>query len=175
MQDLLVRSAGDAFLVGERQIPKHNHRQLSFSQAQITDERQLELSVSSDIPYQRSWYYEVLEHSAEAVDLSRFNDGAMALFNHNRDDYIGVIERAWLKNGKLYNILRFDTHELAERILQSINNNIIRNVSIGYVIPIRVQKRNFELRAQVWSIQRDKLFPIHSDFENYTLERELVS
>ena len=43
------------------------------------------------------------------------------------------------------------------------------------LIPIRVQKRNFELRAQVSSIQRDKLFPIHSDFvENYTLERELV-
>ncbi len=42
------------------------------------------------------------------------------------------------------------------------------------VIPIRVQKRNFELRPLFCSIQRDKLFPIHSDFENYTLERELV-
>jgi hypothetical protein len=42
------------------------------------------------------------------------------------------------------------------------------------IIPIRVQKRNFELKLQVWSIERDKLFRIHSDFENYTLERELV-
>ena len=65
---------------------------------------------------------------------------------------------------------------VAEQVLRTqlavgiafISNEIFK------LIPIRVQKRNFELRAQVWSIQRDKLFPIHSDFENYTLERELV-
>jgi hypothetical protein len=49
-----------------------------------------------------------------------------------------------------------------------------RSLPSGNLIPIRVQKRNFELRFLVWSIKRDKLFRIHSDFENYTLERKLV-
>jgi hypothetical protein len=54
---------------------------------------------------------------------------------------------------------------------QSVFDRSRRDVVL---IPIRVQKRNFELRFLVWSIKRDKLFRIHSDFENYTLERKLV-
>jgi HK97 family phage major capsid protein len=135
MKDLLIRSAGDTFEVGDRQIPKTNYRQLSLdSKALISDERTIDLSVSSDVPYARWWYYEILDHSPDAVDLSRMNDGAMSLYNHHRDDYLGVIDKAWVDGGKLYNTIRFDTHELAEKILKSINSGIIKNVSIGYMV-----------------------------------------
>jgi HK97 family phage major capsid protein len=135
MKDLSIKSLGDGFEVGDRQIPKTNYRQLSLdSKALISDERTIDLSVSSDVAYARWWYYEILDHSEGAVDLSRMNDGAMSLYNHNRDDYLGVIEKAWLDGGKLYNTIRFDSHELAEKIVKSINGGIIKNVSIGYLV-----------------------------------------
>ena len=115
------------------QVPKHNTRYLEL-EPQLTDERTLELSVSSELPYERWYGWEELDHSEAAVDLSRFNDGAQVLFNHNRDDYIGIIEKAWLDGGKLYNRIKFDTHELAEKIYQSVKGGIVRNVSIGYQI-----------------------------------------
>lgn len=131
-------------------IPKHNQRTsavlgvspISDSsktryldlKPEITEERTIELSVSSDLPYLRWFGYEELEHSPEAVDLSRLNDGANVLFNHNRDDYIGIVQKAWLESGKLYNQILFDTHDLAEKIYQSILSGIVRNVSIGYEI-----------------------------------------
>jgi HK97 family phage major capsid protein len=136
-QEILIRSDGDYFVVPElkRHIPKTNYRELILdTKAVVSDERTIDLSVSSDKPYTRWWYHEILDHSDEAVDLSRMNDSAMSLYNHNRDDYLGVIEKAWLDGGKLYNTIRFDEHELAEKIVRSINKGIIKNVSIGYIV-----------------------------------------
>jgi HK97 family phage major capsid protein/HK97 family phage prohead protease len=151
--DELIRS-GNAFddedqhfdFGGIRKIPKNQRRFISLdSKALISDERTIDLSVSSDFPYQRWWYYEILDHSPECVDLSRMNDGAMSLYNHNRDDYLGVIEKAWLEDGKLYNTIKFDDHELAEKIVKSINSGIIKNVSIGYMVhELELFKKNEE-------------------------------
>jgi hypothetical protein len=139
-QELLMKDLGEAFVTANPepnksypQIPKQNQRFLELN-PNITQERTIELSVSSETPYFRWFGYEELDHSPEAVDLSRFNDGANVLFNHNRDDYIGIIQKAWLDGGKLYNRILFDTHELAEKIYQSIKSGIVRNVSIGYEI-----------------------------------------
>lgn len=119
--------------IQNRRIPKHNYRQLALdTKALVSEERTITVSVSSDEPYKRWGYCEILEHSKEAVDLIRMNNGAMNLYNHDRDSYLGVIEKAWLDSGKLYNTIRFDDHELAERIVKSINNGIVKNVSIGY-------------------------------------------
>ena len=166
--EVLIRSQGDVFVVGDRSIPKNNYRNITLVKAEISEERQLELSVSSDKPYKRYWYYEELEHSESAVDLARFNDSANLLFNHNRDDYLGVIEKAWLGDGKLINVVRFDTHELAERILNSVNNGIIRNVSIGYVIDELVLVKKSEsdyntYRATKWTPLETSLVTVPAD------------
>lgn len=115
-------------------LPTENKRFLAVEDAKISEDRTVELSVSSNVPYLRWFGYEELEHTEAAVNLSRFNDNANVLFNHNRDDYIGVVEKAWLEDGKLYAQIRFDTHSLAEKIYQSVKAGIIRNVSIGYTI-----------------------------------------
>ena len=166
--EVLIRSQGDVFVVGDRSIPKNNYRNIPLVKAKISEERRLELSVSSNKPYKRYWYYEELEHSEAAVDLARFNDSANLLFNHNRDDYLGVIEKAWLGDGKLINIVRFDTHELAERILKSVNNGIIRNVSIGYVIDELVLVKKSEsdyntYRATKWTPLETSLVTVPAD------------
>ncbi|MEM7756574.1 MAG: phage major capsid protein [Cyanobacteria bacterium P01_A01_bin.40] len=137
-QELLIRSEGDYFLVPDqnnqtRQIPKINRRDITLDKkALVSDDRKIDLSVSSDTPYKRWWYYEILDHTKDAVTLDRMNDSAMNLFNHNRNDYLGVIEKAWLEDGKLYNTVRFGTHQRAEEIVKAINEGIMKNVSIGY-------------------------------------------
>lgn len=134
-REILITSSGDLFRAGNITIPKSNTRRLAIKDdAIVSDERTMSISVSSEQPFNRSWYYEILEHSKDAVNLERFNDGAMCLYNHKSDNYLGVIEKAWLDGGKLYSKIRFDEHELAEQIVRSINNRIVRNVSIGYLI-----------------------------------------
>ena len=128
----------DRYIIGgDRYILKNNSRDLAISKSdlvEIGEERTINISVSSDQPYDRGYFYEVLHHTDSAIDLGRMNDGAMALYNHRRDDYVGVIERAWIESGRLYNTIRFDDHELAEKIVRSIQKGIMRNVSIGYAI-----------------------------------------
>lgn len=172
-EKLLIRSEGDYFLVPDnnnqtRQLPKNNYRELSFESAEITEERTLDLSVSSNQAYERWGFYEVLEHNKSAVDLSRFNDHAIVLFNHNRDDYIGVIEKAWLKGGKLYNTIRFDDSDQAEKILRSVNNGVISHVSIGYRINelVLAKKSDDDLptyKATAWTPFETSLVTVPAD------------
>jgi HK97 family phage major capsid protein len=169
MEDLLIRAEGDNFIIGDRAISAINYRELALSQkAIISDDRTLELSVSSEQSYKRWHYYEILEHSKEAIDLSRMNDGAMLLYNHNRDDYIGVIERAWISQNKLYNAIKFDTHELAEKIVRSINAGIIKNVSIGYRINelVLVEKSDEDMntyKATSWQPFESSIVTVPAD------------
>jgi HK97 family phage major capsid protein/HK97 family phage prohead protease len=173
MSILLMKDLGQTFVPANpepnksyRQIPKHNTRFLEL-QPEITDERTISLSVSSDTPYYRWFGYEELEHTEAAVDLSRFRDGANVLFNHNRDDYIAVIQKAWLDGGRLYNEIKFDTHELAEKIYQSIKSGIVRNVSIGYEInelKLIGQRDNIDVyRAVRWTPFESSIVTVPAD------------
>ncbi len=148
------------------QIPKHNQRFIELK-SELTEERTIELSVSSDLPHLRWFGYEELDHTEGAVDLSRFNDGANVLFNHNRDDYIGIIQKAWLDGGRLYNRILFDTHELAEKIYQSIKAGIVRNVSIGYEInqlKLVEQRDNIDVyRAIKWTPFETSIVTVPAD------------
>lgn len=99
------------------------------------DKRTLELSFSSEIEVKRYGIIEVLDHSPGAVDLSRLNNGGPLLFNHDLDEVIGVIERAWLDGtGKGRALVRFSKREDAEEVWQDVQDGILRNVSVGYRI-----------------------------------------
>ena len=168
MDALKLIKRSNYFEIGDNKIPAEGKRFLSIEQSVIGEDRTLELSVSSDAPYQRWWYTEILDHSPDAVNLSRFNDSANLLFNHNRDDYIGVIEKAWVENGKLRNKVRFDTHKLAQKIHDSVNAGIIRNVSIGYVIDELVLEKQGKnepdtYRATKWTPYETSLVTVPAD------------
>lgn len=99
------------------------------------DKRTLELSFSSDAEIKRWGIIEVLDHSPGAVDLSRLNQGGPLLFNHDLDEVLGVIERAWLDGtGKGRALVRFSKREDAEEVWQDVQDGILRNVSVGYRI-----------------------------------------
>jgi hypothetical protein len=62
----------------------------------LEEERSYEFPFSSEYPVMRYFGNEVLSHEMDAANLSRLNDGAPLLFNHDPDRVVGVVERAGL-------------------------------------------------------------------------------
>lgn len=99
------------------------------------DERTLEFPFSSETAVERWFGDEILSHRAGAADLSRLNDSAPLLWNHDPDQLIGVVESAAVGTDKRgYARVRFGTSAKAEEILSDVRAGIIRNVSFGYRI-----------------------------------------
>ena len=85
-----------------------SYRSVSFERAVVNQaDRTVEIPISSEYAVDRGWGIEVLEHTPEAIDLTRLNNGANLLFNHCPDDYIGVVVTSYLKGKRLYAKLYF--------------------------------------------------------------------
>ena len=96
------------------------------------NERSFELSFSSEEPYKRFFGIEILDHSPGAVDLTRLNEIGVLLFNHDRDEVLGRIERAWLEGDRGKAIVIFDSDDAAETIYQKVKSGTLKGVSVGY-------------------------------------------
>jgi len=82
-------------------------------------------------------WVEALEVSAEAMDLSRLNAGAPVLNTHGAGDLgdvIGVVERAWIDNGRGIARIRFSDREEIAGFVADVAAGVIRNVSVGYAV-----------------------------------------
>ena len=116
-------------------------------------------------------YYEELEVSERAVDMSRLSDGAPFLAVHNDrslDAVVGVVERAWLEDGQGKAIVRFAKDEISERIFQKVKDRILRNISVGYRVDeyTDVTREGEEIptyRATRWQPMELSLVPIGFD------------
>lgn len=115
-------------------------RELELNDAVQKDENVIVLSVASSYPYereskQRGPYFEVLEISEKAIDFIRLVDNrAPLLLNHDTERQIGVVEKAFIEDGKLKVEVRFSDGGFAQQILNDVKNGIRRNTSIGYVV-----------------------------------------
>lgn len=98
------------------------------------DERVYTFPFSSETVVERYFGDEVLSHDPKCIDLSRLQDGAPMLWNHNHDALIGVVERAWVDGKRGYVQVRFGTSPQAEQVLADVRAKVIRNVSVGYRI-----------------------------------------
>lgn len=96
------------------------------------ESRQVELSFSSEEPYERWFGPEILSHASGAVDLSRLNEIGCLLYNHNRDKVIGRIDRAWVKDGRAYATVTFDEDAESDVIYQKVQSGTLKAVSVGY-------------------------------------------
>lgn len=107
-----------------------------------TENRTIEVSFSSEEPYVRQDWYgekwsEVLSHDADDVDLSRLNNGAPVLYNHDRwdkENRIGIVEKAWIEKGKGRALIRISKRDDVEGVWRDIEDGILVNVSVGYQI-----------------------------------------
>ena len=99
------------------------------------EDRVVEFAFSSEEPVQRYFGKEILSHEKGAADLTRLNDGAPLLFNHDMDEYIGVCEKAWIGDDRrAYARVRFATHEFAQQVMNDVKDGILRNVSFAYEV-----------------------------------------
>lgn len=105
----------------------------------FAEQRTIEFPFSSEEPVERFFGMEVLSHKSSAVDLGRLNNAAPLLFNHDMDEIRGVVEKAWLKDGRGWCLVRFAKTEDAEEALGMVQDGILRNVSFGYRITEMVE------------------------------------
>lgn len=119
----------------EKQGPLTRHLPIESSRVIDEAKRTVEVSFSSEEPVNRWFGPEILDHSAEAVDLTRLNELGVVCWSHDQWSLpLGSVVRAWLdpteKKGKA--TLRFDSDEEADAVFQKILSGTVRAVSVGY-------------------------------------------
>ena len=114
------------------------HRAMSLDASPIDEEkRTVKIAISSEMPVARSFGNEVLEHSAEAIDLSFLASGrAPLLLDHDPEKQIGVIESVDLDGSarRLRATVRFGKGALAREAFDDVLDGIRANISVGYSI-----------------------------------------
>jgi len=98
------------------------------------DDRTLEFPFASEKPVERYYGMEVLKMDERSMDLSRLNDGAPLLYQHDADRIVGVVQKAYIKNKRAYARVKLANNELGREMQELIKDGIIRNVSFGYKI-----------------------------------------
>lgn len=97
----------------------------------------VEMSISSEAPYERWFGIEILRHSPDAVDLSRLADGRHPfLVGHDTEKQVGVIKRAFIDTDdkKLRGAVKFSRSAYAQEIRQDVEDEIRTLISVGYMI-----------------------------------------
>lgn len=114
------------------------HRAFTFDTSTVdVENRTVELSFSSETPVERWWGREILDHSAGAIRMRRLESGAPLLVDHNNSvrDQIGVIESARIDSDLVGRVVaRFGKSASDDEIFQKVQDGIIRNVSVGYIV-----------------------------------------
>jgi len=134
---LLAGTMMRAPLMRDSEVDQSLRRDMQFTvRAEAYDEeaRTVELSFSSEEPYERWWGTEILDHADTAVRLGRLNNGGALLMDHNSRDQVGVVERAWITGKKGRAIVRFGRSARAQEVFQDVIDGIRKLVSVGYRI-----------------------------------------
>jgi HK97 family phage major capsid protein len=97
------------------------------------ESRTVELTFSSELPYERWFGMEILDHSEKSVDLSRLRMGAPLLLDHDPSKQIGVIEDVSIGSDRRGRArVRFGKSQQANEIFQDVVDEIRTSVSVGY-------------------------------------------
>lgn len=99
---------------------------------EVENSRKRILSFSSETPYRRYFGMEILDHGEDAMDLGRLNGSGVLLFNHDVDQVLGKVLRAWVENGKGYAEVEFDTDEEADKIFGKVQSGTLKTTSVRY-------------------------------------------
>ncbi|MDE0722794.1 MAG: phage major capsid protein [Flavobacteriales bacterium] len=114
-----------------------------FRNASIRDEfineesRRVRIALTSEAPVSRSFGLEILDHSADSIDMSFMgSQRAPLLLDHDMTKQIGVVENYYIDESAKRTIaeVRFGKSELANEIFNDVKDGIRSNVSVGYNI-----------------------------------------
>jgi len=119
-----------------RSIKGVQRRSITFQRDAIDHEaRTCAIAISSEQPVERWFGIETLGHRAGEIDLSRMQDGAPLLLNHDPSDQIGVVDSVSLDaDGVLRGVVRFSKSVHASEIWQDVLDGIRTKISVGYSI-----------------------------------------
>jgi hypothetical protein len=139
--------------------------QATFERQNIdAEQRTVEISFSSEAAVMRGGWREVLSHDPDAVNLNRLNDGGPLLLHHDTHDQVGVVEKAWIEDGKGRAVVRFSRSDRGEEAFQDVLDGIRRNVSVGYVIEDYEEDADTRtLTATRWTPYEVSLVPVPAD------------
>lgn len=152
------------------EIPQTLFRTATFDRSAMNEEeRTVELSISSDEPYERWFGKEILDHKAECIQMERLAAGAPLLFNHDRDKHLGRIIEAKTDGKKLRVKAKFGNNPLANEKWEDIKSGILTDTSVGYQISKMVLEEedkdgNCTYRAKSWMPYEGSLVTIPADF-----------
>ncbi|HSG59821.1 MAG TPA: phage major capsid protein [Pseudomonadales bacterium] len=150
----------------ERKATAIVHRNAAM-ETEVVDERRVMMSISSEMPVERNFGVEVLDHAPESIDLSFLNSGrAPLLLDHDAERQIGVIESVNLDGSarRLRATVRFSKNALAQEIYSDVADNIRGNVSIGYSINKMVKEKDGRTyRATSWRPVEASIVSIPAD------------
>ena len=105
------------------------------------EEREIELSFSSENPVERWFGPEILCHDEGCVDLSRLENVGSVLFHHGMDPVYGSLPIAKIKSVSIDGETRrgkavvvFDEDEKSDLIYQKVKSGSLKGISIGYIV-----------------------------------------
>lgn len=147
--------------MSQSKIEKELQRSFAIENRAVDeDQRTVEIAFSSELPYERSFGDEVLDHEPQSVRLDRLNGGAAVLVNHDTGDQVGVVESARIDDDRMGRaVIRFSRSDRGREIMQDVNDGIRQLVSVGY----RIHKYEVTEREGVNDLVRV------SDWEPYEL------
>ncbi|MEQ9995635.1 phage major capsid protein [Pectobacterium versatile] len=145
---------------------KNQTREINLSSDDIFD-RTVMLSFSSETPVKREingqTYNEILLHGMQNVDLSRLQNDAALLFNHDFDSLIGVVESVSIDTDKVGRALvRFSEYGLGQEKYNQVQEGILNKVSVGYEIN-DYEFRNNDLLITNWTPYEVSLVSVPAD------------
>jgi len=127
------------------------------------DKDTLTFSFSSEKPVTRYFGEEVLDHDKRSVDLSRLNgNAAPLLFNHNPDEVLGKVERAWIEGKRGMASIKWATNARAQEVKKDVEAGILESISVGYVVN-EMKEDGDLMRATSWSPHELSIVSIPAD------------
>ena len=123
-----------------KKTPMNNQPlQRDFSTASIRavsddeNSRTFELSFSSEEPVQMWFGTEILDHSGNAIDMSRMQSMGIVLFNHDRNRVIGKVTRAWVEDNRGKATIELNYVEGSKPVRSKAAGGTPRGVPVGYL------------------------------------------
>jgi HK97 family phage major capsid protein/HK97 family phage prohead protease len=137
-------------------------RTVTLDRAAIDEEsRTIPATLSTEYPVERFDGAEILDHSEDAVDLSRAP--IPLIVSHDGGALpVGVVEEVRLFNKKLKGVLRFGSSAAAEEVWRDVKDGILQNLSVGYRILQKVVTGD-TYRATKWELLECSIVAVPAD------------
>lgn len=128
------------------------------------EQRTITFSFCSDTPVDMGFGTEILSHNPGAIRNGVRQNFLPLLYNHNRDDLLGCVEKVWSEAGRLYCLARFGRDDRGEWAMQQVADSVLSNVSMMY----RVYRYQEDVDAETytaldWEVYEVSLVTVPAD------------